>query len=406
MEVLENYNMRYNFGNQNQERISNYLNSLLNGSNNLFAKQLEENKIVYVRQEYSEMLAFINHVEEYLYYYKDDPNFNSIFKSISDIKKISVLPPDSRGIYGQAIPQENTLLINPNLHKSSTLTHEERRRLYVAHELGHFVNNKWMETVIKFLDIQVRDGALTQNEGVLIQEGFSMLDEAITQNNAENFAYKFAGKLRPNQSFRASNCGVFGNKAYSSNYDFYGEFQEPASKFAKTLRGIGKYGSDDIALDLLSKRALSPTFAIDIMDEYDKDNQYSNFLSLVKNMGVMKKAVYTSFGADDSISSIQLSEEVLNNFNALASRMRDFREPVNNNVYTNPQMTSTISNVGNTTTNRSTTNSAVRVRRTVSPQNISNSSIRAMNQNPGLLSKSISKAKEVIKSIKDGIKER
>lgn len=386
MNILENYNLNYNFGNQYQQRISNLLNNILNGSNNLFAEQLHNNQINNVRSEYVKMTSFIKNVEEYLYNYKDNPNFNTILNSISNIKRISVLPQNERGIYGQAIPETNTLLINPNLQGNSTLTSEERTRLYVAHELGHFVNNNWMKSVIQYLDSRVRAGELTNDQAQLVQEGFSMLDEAITQNNAENFAYKFAGKRRPDNRNLQSRQGVFDNMPYSTNYDFYGEFQSPSAKFAKTLRGIGKYENDVVALDILSERALNPTFALDIMDEYYKDNQYENLLQIVKRMGVIKKAVYTSFGADDSIASVQLSGETLNELYDFTNRLREYREP---EEYYRAQ---------NSNSAQSGQNS-----RGIRPQNISNLTIRTIKQNPGMLSKAILKVKAVFKKIKEKI---
>lgn len=381
MELVENYRLRYNFGNNNQLRISNLLNEILNGSNNLFAEQLQNGQIGNVQNEYAEMISFISNVEEYLYYYKDSQNFENILNSISNIKKISVLPINERGIYGRAISEENTLLINPSLGASSTLNHKERTRLYVAHELGHFVNNKWMTTIYKFLDTRVRAGKMTNEQANLFSEGFSMLDEAITQNNAENFAYSFAGKSRPNKQYTTRGVGVFGNRQYLTNYDFYGEFQLPTAKFAKTLRGIGKYNDDDVALDILCKRALSPSFALDIIEEYNKDGQIDNFYKIVDNMGIIKQAVYTSFGGDDNIMALQNSQRALEDFYSLTARMRDYRD-----IAEISEQYSTVYNF-----------------QQITPQNITNLTTRTVEQNPGIISKGLDRIKGVIKKIKDRI---
>lgn len=385
MDILENYKLKYNFGNYNS-RVVDMLNEILSGSNNLFAKQLKNGQIGNVKREYVKMLSFIKNVEEYLYYYSRNENFDTILNSISNIKKISVLPIDKRGIYGQAIPEEKTLLINPSLRASTTLNHEERTRLYVAHELGHFINNNWMDTVIKYLDIRVRQGEVSNEQAQLFQEGFSMLDECITQNNAENFAYEFAGKNRPSKQYVTRNVGVFGNKPYQTNFDFYGEFQIPAAKFAKTLRGIGKYENDDVALNILSQRALNPNFAIDIIEEYERDNQYSNLQKLVRKMGVIKKAVYTSFGCDNNMQALRNSENALNEFYNLANKMRDYR----NNEFD----TINNSNLENQNISRLT------------PRNINRLTQNCVKNKPGKLSQILRKLPRGIVKIVNNIKNK
>ena len=379
MDIMETYELHYDFGNNYNAKISNLLNEILNGSNELFAKQFQNGEIGNVTREYRQMTCFILNIEEYLYYYKENQNFESILDSISDIKKISVLPTNNRGIYGQAIAEENTLLINPTLEPSSTLNHQERTSLYVAHELGHFVNAKWMNTIYKFLDKRFRTGNMNNEQVQLFYEGFSMLDEAIAQNNAEDFAYSFVSKERPYRQYKTRGVGVFNNEQYSTNYDFYGEFQMPTAKFAKTLRGIGKYESDDIALDILSKRALSPSFATDIIDEYTRDGQLENLFKLTNNMGIIKKAVYTSFGGDTDRQALQNSKQALENFYDLANKMREYRD------------------IGQTQNYHQTASNSYRI----TPENISDLTTRTVEQNPGEISKGLGKFRNIIKRIKE-----
>ena len=323
------YKLNYNFGNSfDNVRVFDYLNELLSGSNVFFDGQVRAKQIVNVQHEYGQMISFIKNVEEYLYYYKDSPNFENIFKSISNVKRISVLPSDSRGIYGQAIAETNTLLINPDLLRSSTLTASERTRLYVAHELGHIVNNDWVKMAKDYANQQAQRGVISQKQSKLFESGFDMLDEAITQNRAENFAYSFAGKNRPGMRSTTRGVGVYANVPYLTNFDFYGEFQIPASRFAKTLRGIGKYDNNQTALDMLSTRALSPNFANDIINEYVRDGQFANLVTLAEKMGIIKNAVYTSFGVGRDYDALRNSGGALLSFLNLADRMRDRRDPV------------------------------------------------------------------------------
>lgn len=325
MKMIEQYDLKYDFGEWN-DRIRLYLNRVLSDSTEYFAKQYSNGEVKNVNHEYVSMLEYISNIEEYLFYNKNNSNFYSILRSIENINVISVLPTNRRGIYGQAIPSSNTLLVNPDLPGRGTLTSKERTRLYVAHELGHYVNNEWMKSVVDFLDGKVRAGEMGQNEALLFQEGFSLLDEAITQNRAEDFAYTFARKTRPSMR-RYTNGQLFNGEAYQTNFDFYGELQTPATMFGRTLRGIGKIEDDKDALRELCNRATSPNFAKRIIEEYTRDGQLKCLFPMVENMGIIKKASYYMFGGDNDVRALNGSKTALDRFRNYANSLRNYREP-------------------------------------------------------------------------------
>ena len=116
-----------------------------------------------------------------------------------------------------------------------------------------------------------------------------MLDEATTQNRAENFVYSLSSKNRP-PLLNYTNKRLFNGQSYLSNFDFYGELQAPTTMFAKTLRGIGKNNNDVSALNILSERAISPLFFNNILKEYSRDGQIQAFAQELQYMGLLKKA--------------------------------------------------------------------------------------------------------------------
>lgn len=327
MNMLENYNLHYNFGIWNN-RIKTYLNKVLDRSTDYFAKQYVNGEIRNIKHEYVSMLEYISDIEKYLFFNKNSSNFYNILKSIENINVISVLPQNQRGIYGQAIPQQNVILVNPDLPGNNHLTSRERTMMYVAHELGHYVNDEWMKSVVSLLDGQVQSGQMIQSEAELFQEGFSLLDEAITQNRAEDMAYAFARKRRPD--VRSCTRGrLFNGDSYQTNYDFYGELQEPATMFGRTLRGIGKIRNDKDALTELCNRATSPNFAKNIIEEYARDGQIQKLIPFVEHMGIIKKASYYMFGGDHDVWALNKSKRSLDRFKSYASELRDYRDPLN-----------------------------------------------------------------------------
>ena len=326
MDLMETYRLKYDFG-EYTSAVDSLLNRILTNSTSYFAKQLKNNEIKNVTSEYLTMFDCICYTEEYLYASKNNPNFYNILHSISDVNIISVLPQNRRGIYGQTFPDIHAILINPELSGSKTLTPAEITRLYTAHELGHCINENWMQSVLNHINEQIRLGNIRNREDAqLFYDGFSLLDEATTQDRAEDFAYTFAGKTRPPMGYR-SNPLLFDGTPYKTNFDFYGELQIPATMFGRTLRGIGNINDDGMALSTLSQRALKSSFVEEILQEYNRDGQLQNLYPEIKNMGIIKNASYASFGEYPDQEALSNSKSALIGFSRLANSLRDYREP-------------------------------------------------------------------------------
>ena len=325
------YKLKYNFQ-QYTQVINVYLENILKNSSEYFNNQNREGEVINIEKEKKVLLRCIENIEEYLYYYfKNFPNnFNTILNSIiNNLRTIACLPENQRGIYGLTRAEKKIIYINPELRDSSTLTGENRTRLYMAHELGHIINNEWMNYVSEWLNrLRKHNNDVIPDTFQLFYDGFSMLDEATTQDRAEDFVYSFLGKRRPKYQ-RERNSMLFDGQEYESNFDYYGELQAPATMFARTLRGIGKEKNDGKALNLLSSRALSPDFARLIIDEYIKDEQAGSFFEELRYMGLLKRASYAKFGVGDA-SNCKNSAEYLSKFIHTTSQMRDWREPLIN----------------------------------------------------------------------------
>ena len=331
------YQLSFNFG-EYQDIIKTFFDRLMQNSIQLFSKQMYQGKILKncttfenpnFKKEFAKMHGFIKNVEEYLYYYysKDKRNFHNVFTQVLKLEGISVLDDTDRGIYG-VTNHNNTIQINPDLSCNQYLTSEERTRLYVAHELGHMVNKTWMSQVTQYLKKQDQ---LNPNQKQLFYDGFSLLNEATTQDRAEDIAYYYAQKQRPPLRKYVDPRGMYGGDTYQTNFDFYGELQEPAIIFSRTLRGIGKIQNDGQAMQALSKRALSPNFTNSIISEYQKDGQIGNLQREIPFLGTLKNASYARFGYADR-SYLASSKVAFQNFKNIALKLRDNREPLDDVV--------------------------------------------------------------------------
>ena len=326
------YIMKYYFD-QYDRIIATYLEVLANKSSTRLQEQKRKGEIKNVNHDSEVLASCIENVEEYLYYnYTKHPqNFNYILNSLlNKATIIAVLPDNSRGIYGKTENSSKTIYINPDLPGRRGLTKEERTRLYMAHELGHAVNSGWMKKVIEYCDKNIRQGKLTKENAQLIYDGFSMLDESTTQDRAEDFAYNIANKQRPKLAYYKNNR-LFGGEPYKSNFDFYGELQEPAVMFARTLRGIGKEDDDNKALRMISDRALSENFFDNILKEYNRDGQIQFFEKEVQYMGLLKRASYANFGYG-SAEYLKRSASYLQSLKSITGKLRYRRNPFNDDI--------------------------------------------------------------------------
>ncbi len=305
--------------------INDYINQLYSRSLELYAKRYAQNNPTGTPEiDIEKIEESLSYIDDYLYYFFrfNNESFISIFKNLIDnLKFITVLPPTMRGVYGQYKNNEKVLYINPKLHSDQRLTSEERTRLYICHELGHIQNSKWMNNLIIILN----DINCSIDDKQLMYNGFSLLDEATTQDRAENIAYYFSSKRRPNMAQRVT--ALFDGKPHKTNFDYYGEFQVPTIDFARTLRGIGKLEDIDLVMKEFGIRALKEDFSKKIFEEYTTDGQISNLYYLLKRLGIIKNAAYAAFGYGDS-GHINQSSLALAEYNQLVGKLRDYRDPI------------------------------------------------------------------------------
>lgn len=305
--------------------VNEYLNKVYGRSLELYSKRYAKNNPTGTPKiDIEKIEESLGYIDDYLYYYYqfNNTSFVPIFRTlIDDLQFVTVLPPVKRGLYGQYVSAEKTLYINPQLHASSKLSSDERTRLYVCHELGHIQNAKWMKNLIPILNSIDCSGEDRQ----LMYDGFSLLDEATTQDRAENITYYFSSKIRP-LMYRIS-TQLFDKKQFETNFDYYGEFQVPTISFAKTLRGIGKFDDNEQVMNEFNKRSLNENFSNEIFDEYTRDNQIENLYYMLKRLGIIKNASYAAFGYSDH-SYLQQSANALQEYNQLVGRLRDHRDPI------------------------------------------------------------------------------
>ena len=323
MNINNSYITTHNYG-PYTDLINKYITQLLVNSKDLYTKRYINNNPTGTQIiDQIKIEASLGYIDDYLYYFYqfNNDDFVSILSTLIDkLKFVTVFPSgNERGLFGEYVDIEKTLYINPELSSSRTLTSDERTRLYICHELGHVQNSLWMKrvaTIVSKLNVSYNKQ--------LLYDGFSLLDEATTQDRAENITYYYSHKIRPYRSARRTQ--VFSGRTFESNFDYYGEMQVPAIRFARSLRGIGKINNDESAMKKLDQRALKEDFADKIFDEYEKDNRNNDLYFILEKLGKIKNAVYAVFGRAPK-KYLYESLQSLEDYNKVVVGLRDYREP-------------------------------------------------------------------------------
>ena len=148
-------------------------------------------------------------------------------------------------------------------------------------------------------------------------------------NNLDDTEEGFAVFLRRNPStcFKASEDGVMCGVIMAGHDGRRGCLYHVCVDPDYRLRGIGKVEDDEEALRILSERATSPDFFDNIISEYKKDGQMSNFIKIIQCMGNLKRTSYARFGKADK-EYLKNQKKYLLDFKEIAESLRDYREPL------------------------------------------------------------------------------
>ena len=219
-----------------------------------------------------------------------DKNLSHVVKKLMKIEKFGNLSKEQRNIFGATAHNNGSpsllVAINPELDPY-------RRELYAFHELTHVV----LDGSSDKMQENARKAGASLEQQSLFADGYTVIEEAVAQNSAEQMMSILYGRSRPavSQSTDIAIPGV----SFFTNFDYYGLYQPIAKSFAKTLRGIGNLPSregDDTYLNALSARAFNGEFAERIIQEYRSDGHYKELAQSFLELGRVYRAKQATFG--------------------------------------------------------------------------------------------------------------
>lgn len=307
--------------------LQKFLNNLEMESLKYFEIQKKQKQLVNEKEDKIALYEAIKNLEQFFYYNFINLTNMQFYEFIVTISKnldiIAVLPANRRNVYGRNIPEEKTIYVNPKMGNSSYLTGLERKKLNIAHEVGHIIhNNRWLNKIREEVNKSfIKEIGLELSN--TYYGGFVLLDEIATQERAEDFAYWAANKKRPpyrNSYYRQLVDSNSKPIMFKTNLDYYGELQEPAILFSKMI--FGENYTDEELLKLLSKKATSPDFIDFIKEKLTSIGAGNNFVNLMRLLGLLKRGSYAKFSEGDEI----YMQEFYKNLNAYNKEVKSILE--------------------------------------------------------------------------------
>lgn len=217
---------------------------------------------------------------------------------------------------------KDTIWINPEISKSKTLANDERTILFLAHEIAHMYHNSWYLVIEKYLgkclcikDLSKIDPKVKRKFDIVLR-GVTLLDEVISQDIAEAVAYCYSKKERPLMEVQKKE-NMFNGKGYLTNFDCYGELENVAVKFLRTILPLKSGVTDEEALKMYSVFSFSSNLASLIIECYEERNQSNLLIGMLTDMGMICDASYQAFGKNIIPLSGRLSSKYLDDFNFL-----------------------------------------------------------------------------------------
>ncbi len=294
---------------------------------------LEEVSKAYYRDTAGGNLAEAHSIDTFLhdfeYYYLalfkahliTKENFRNVLDQIKKVVAVKVLPKDARKYF--ALTYQNQIYINPDLKPVRSLTPDDMHLMVHSHELGHVINNQWVDASFHYANTlyqNPRVQGILRNMGLssasYLKDGFCLLDEVVVQDVAERVTYLKKGQARPLMESR-NDKAIFGLNSYRTNFNLYGEFQEIAVRFARTLSFLHceAQDSDDEVLRKLDIAAFRGDFVARIERELEfHPDKIDSFVILLATMGKIKDSTYQIIGLSASKGSSVIVNSYLSPF--------------------------------------------------------------------------------------------
>ena len=267
----ENVFSRINYG-KYQKDVEEILTRVFRDSKDFYINPSNKTSLTHLYK----YINFLNYYFNY-YYMTNIDSFDDILNTFGNplyFDKITEFDDMMNGKYSINEVSINKNLINDNKSLMRSL----------SHELGHVINSIWSWRNDSFNDEIISKGNMISD----YKPGIELLDEVTAQDRAEDIVSYYSGLERKRFISKSGDPDIYDGETFITNFDSYGELQEPAIMFARTLDDICDIKDDEDALRTFSTRALSPDFLNNIISEYRNNYSFDDYYKVISLLSPIK----------------------------------------------------------------------------------------------------------------------
>ena len=279
--------------------VNKFLKIYTNTRTNLELKHMD---ITYAYEFCSDLEEYMNYLRESGY---DISKINELLKPLLYVDFFkNNLKMDNNIIYltqEQVIKTDGVIYINKDINGDERLNERERRRLYLYKGLNKFIFNFSNDKTRKFSRVysELLDNDRLNAEA-LVNSGWLLLEEVLSQELAERITYDTLNKVRPalRPGMEIMDEYPMDGVKVSSRLEQYRPFEELVVRFGGTLSGVGNivdHSEKRIMNDLINK-AIETDFSDSVISEYAFNKNEIELYIILYNMGLLINEKYATYG--------------------------------------------------------------------------------------------------------------
>ena len=275
----------------------------------------------------------ISDIEEFLNYFKNNnyvfPLIVSKLKNIQYIGKLSSGFASDSGITylvnEPVIAKDNAIYLSSRFASDNNLSARNRQKLYLYKGLLQNIfsfNNEFTQEFSKLYSELFDNSKDTE---LLVDAGWKLLNEVLTQELAERITYSELGKDRPAKTVGITPTDYYpiNGNLVASRLELYRPFEEMTIHFGEAISGVGSLldQSEETIMNDLIRKVTKGNFSEQVISEYIYNNNELELYLILYSMGLLLNEKYAMYGKR-IVPSINLNISEINSiYNNLIERL-------------------------------------------------------------------------------------
>ena len=272
-------------------------------------------------------------IEEFLnYFQKNNYDISIIISKLKNIQYIGKLSSGFASDNGitylfnePVIAKDNAIYLSRKFASDNNLSARNRQKLYLYKGLIQNIFSFNNEFTLEFSKLYSELFNNSQDTELLVNAGWKLLNEVLTQELAERITYSELGQDRPTKTVGITPTDYYpiNGNLVASRLELYRPFEEMTIHFGEAISGVGSLldqSEETIMNDLICK-VTKGNFSEQVISEYIYNNNELELYLILYSMGLLLNEKYAMYGKR-IVPSINLNISEINSiYNNLIERL-------------------------------------------------------------------------------------